>query len=161
MIFVQNNNLAYAIKQFEDIGEREAEKKVEIKKLTKTKKRPAQKSAWKLLFTVAYVCALCAALIYSKVELTEVNANLLELEDIMTEVESESVRLDLELQALISLKNVEDTAKNELGLSQTSQSQIEYISIKDENKAQIINEDTSYIEYIGQFFEGIKEYIAG
>ncbi len=158
---MQNDNLAYAIKRFEDIEETSNEKKVEIVKVAKAKKKPAQKSAWKLLMTMVYITALCSALIFAKVDLTEANAKVLDLVEEMREIESETVRLDLELQALISLKNVEEIAKNDIGLSETNQSQIEYISIKDENKVQIINDEKDYLEYISQFFGEVKEYIMG
>ncbi len=107
-----------------------------------------------------YVVALCIILIYGKVQLTDINHELQELKTEYTEVESERTRLDTELSSLVSLKSVEQRAK-ELGLTEVKQSQIDYIVVSENNTVEVAEESTSFMDKLTEWYHQIKEYILG
>lgn len=154
-----DSNLAYAIRSFED--EQQPVKQPEIKKVEKSKTVPKKKGSLKLVLGMFYALLLCSCLIYGKVQLTEANSILQDKTQELMEVESESTRLNLSLESVMSLKNIEEQAKTQIGLGEANHSQIEYIVSAHQNKAEVAEKDDGFTSMIGDFFQQIKEYIFG
>lgn len=158
-IMQKNSNLAYAVRNIEAQQPRR-EQESHIKQVQKTRARPQRKGIIKTSLCMLYVVALCVSLIYGKVKLTEENAYLQDLKAEYQEVDSESTRLDTELRGMISLKTIEEQAR-ELGLSEERPSQVQYIAVTHDNKAELPEEDDSVWAQITKLYRQIKEYILG
>ncbi len=151
----QGSNLAYQLpKQQEEI------RQPKIVKVPKAKPAAKAASPTKVLLFLMVIIGLAFSVMYSRAQLTEtttkVNAATQELE----ELKSETVRLKTELEARISLENVEEYATMELGLEKLEPSQIEYISLEETVPTQAAAaEDDSMWQKIKNFFVDMMEYI--
>lgn len=99
-------------------------------------------------------------LIVAKVQLTNANHKLQDAKATYVEVQSEQTRLNTELSGLVSLKSVEERAK-ELGLSEVKQSQIDYVVVSHDNKVEVADEENSLGDKLTNWYYQIKEYIFG
>lgn len=87
-------------------------------------------------------------------EITTANAQLATLE-------AENVRIRSELDAKVSLKNVEDYAENVLGMKKIDNSQIEYIQIQNSDIVSVPEKEDSIFAKVGGFIEKCLEYLKG
>lgn len=154
----KNSNLAYAVRNIESQQSRQQEP--HIKKVERPRSRPQKKGIVKTSLCMLYVVALCISLIYGKVRLTEENAIVEDLKTQYQEVDSENTRLDTQLREMVSLKTIEEQAKG-LGLSEERPSQVQYIAVTHENKAELPEESNTLWTKITKLYAQIKEYILG
>lgn len=87
-------------------------------------------------------------------EITAANAKL-------TTLEAENVRIRSELDAKVSLKNVEDYAENVLHMKKIDNSQIEYIQIQNSDIISVPEKEEGIFAKIGGFIEKCVEYLKG
>lgn len=153
----KNTNLAYAIRNFE---QNEAQRKPHIQKLEKTASVRKPKWIGRSAVCLFYVIALCAALIYGRVSLSEVNAELQEKQAEYKVLDSEYTRLSTAVNSVVSLSNIEEKAK-ELGMTELKPSQIEYIRLEREDKVELSEEKDTILTKLGGLFDKMKEYIFG
>lgn len=153
----KNTNLAYAIRAFE---QEEVQRQPQIRKVEKsaTVKRP--KGIVKTGLCMFYILALCSVLIYGRVQLTEANAQLQSKEAEYKILDSEYTRLSTELNSIVSLSNVEEKAI-ELGMTEPTPNQIEYIKLAREDKVELAQVDDGLWSKIGAWLNDVKEYIFG
>ena len=76
-------------------------------------------------------------------------------------LEAENVRMRSELDAKISLKNVEDYAENVLGMKKIDNSQIQYIRIQNSDVISFPDAEDNIWGKIVDFFEKCVEYLKG
>ena len=79
----------------------------------------------------------------------------------LTYVEAENVRLQTELESKISAKNVEDYAENVLGMKKIDSSQIKYIEIQTDDVVSIPEQNDGLVAKIKKFFDRCVEYFRG
>ena len=72
--------------------------------------------------------------------LNELTAEIGSLKSDLAEAESENTRLGLEIERGTNLSDVEEYAKNQLGMSKLDRSQTQYISLDDSDKV-VVKED--------------------
>lgn len=87
-------------------------------------------------------------------EITSANAQLATLE-------SENVRIRSELDAKVSLKNVEEYAENVLHMKKIDNSQIEYIKIQNSDIVSVPEKEDSMFARVGGFIDKCLEYLKG
>lgn len=87
-------------------------------------------------------------------EITSANAQLATLE-------AENVRIRSELDAKVSLKNVEDYAENVLHMKKIDNSQIEYIKIQNSDIVSVPEKEDSIFARAGSFIDKCLEYLKG
>ncbi|MBO4338836.1 MAG: hypothetical protein K5755_00260 [Clostridiales bacterium] len=78
--------------------------------------------------------AVLGMLIYMQAKLDNVNRQIARTEKTLEETRSETVRLQMELNSIISIDKVEDYAVNTLGMVKIESGQVEYIDLSGEDK---------------------------
>lgn len=150
------SSAAYDLSQFAP-AERERPR---VKVVTTKKKNSRNKKAFKVKF-VAYMVVLAvlmAGTVYSRFQLTEVKSSINTNTTALTALQSENAYLSYELESMVSLRNAEDYAENELGLVRVDSSQIEYVSLCGGNM--IETEEKTENPFVS-FFNLVIEFLFG
>lgn len=115
----------------------------------------------KIILGAAMVIAVCIIMIYSQVVLTELTSEVSFYENQITELNTEYVRLQSELEASTSIKTLEEAAESKLGLAKIDSSQVEYVSLTGSDEITIARTGGKYliVEYWNNFLEFIGEYL--
>lgn len=79
----------------------------------------------------------------------------------LTLMEAENVRLQSELESKMTAKNVEDYAENVLGMQKIDSTQIKYIKIQTNDVVNIPPAEESIAAKIKNFFKNCVEYFRG
>lgn len=88
----------------------------------------------KIIF-VAGICFLFLGLvIYSTLQLDEVNRDIASIDKSMSIAKSEQVRLDMELDSIVSLDKVESYAANTLGMTKVQDYQVVYVDLSSSDR---------------------------
>ena len=114
-----------------------------------------------IIFISVLAAALFGAVIYS---LDKRNTLYNQVSSLNTQLhlsEAENVRLQSELESVMSAKNVEDYAENVLGMRKIDSSQIEYIKIRTGDVVTIPEKKESVLTRVKNFFDECVEYFRG
>ena len=116
----------------------------------------------KAILLIVLLVTITSSMILSMVQLTELNDQINQASAELSTQQSESVRLNLELNTAMSMNNVEDYAEKTLGLVKMEPSQVEYITLTKGNAIEIPQEQNAgFFETIQQAFHNFLEYLAG
>ena len=135
-----NDSLAYDFELF--MPRTEQEKRAQIVKMPKRKvnkasQRAARKGVSRTV-SIVMVGTMLVAMICSgialRVEISEVNSQIVDAKNQLAALSGEETRIDMEIGRMMSYKNIEDAAKA-MGMKKMDKSQIVYIRVNDENKA--------------------------
>lgn len=117
------------------------------------------------VLTIILVSVLAAMLlgsvIYSFDRRNTVYNRVASMNNELTLMEAENVRLQSELESKMTAKNVEDYAENVLGMQKIDSSQIEYIKIQTDDVVSIPQPEESIGQKLKNFFERCVEYFRG
>lgn len=84
---------------------------------------------------VAAVCLLfLGVVIYSTLKLDEINRDIASIDKSMSIAKSEKVRLDMELDSIVSLDKVESYAVDTLGMSKVQDYQVVYVDLSSSDR---------------------------
>lgn len=84
---------------------------------------------------IAAICLLfLGAVIYSTLKLDEVNREIASIDKAMNIAQSEKVRLDMEIDSIISLDKVENYAVGTLGMSKVQDYQVVYVDLSSSDR---------------------------
>lgn len=147
-------NAAYDLTRFEarTAAQREAEQRPQIQKVKKTS-AASRVSPVKAIACMLLVIAVTSALLYTRVQLTECTQKVESANETYTSLEAEGTRMSLELEGKVSLKNAEDYASSELGMTKMDNKSVEYLRLTQENKIKVPNEPQKGLwESIQEFF---------
>ncbi len=100
------------------------------------------KKAMPTALTLVFALVIAAMLIFSifvRVELTEVNDKNLELSSELTSLNEENRRLRIEYEFAQNLDELEENAKNRLGMQSSLQRREQMIDTEPEDKAVVID----------------------
>lgn len=98
----------------------------------------ANKRAFRIL-AVASVCLFFLGLvIYSTLELDEINREIASIDKSMNIAQSEAVRLNMELDSIISIDKVEDYAANTLGMVKVQDYQVVYVDLSSSDRVLMV-----------------------
>lgn len=154
------DNLAYdnyRAQLDEAIEEQEREeRKISVKRV----QRPSG-SAARILFAATAVGMLLCGLIYGKFQ---TNRMYNEISDVNSEIEllkSENIRMQSELEGMMSMKNVEEYAESTLKLKKLDKSQIEYVQVQSASVVEIPEQEDNFFVKIRSKFRALAEYLKG
>ena len=91
------------------------------------------KRAIKIMFISIAILMFMAIAIYSRVQLDEINREIKSVEKKIELAESDSIKINNELNAIVSINNVEDYATNELGMVKVQDYQVVYVDLSAED----------------------------
>lgn len=152
-----NNNLAYNLDRYEDVTPEAVKTKIRVRR----RKNESVGSAPMIIVTAVLAAFLLGLVIYGKVEMASLHAEIAGANRTVDELKSENVRMQTEIEGRTSMKSVESYAENILGMHKLEKSQIEYISIDNGNMAEIPDEEESVFIRIKNAFNDFIEYIKG
>lgn len=139
-------------------------KKAELKVVKRKKSRGALAfvNLSTVLVFLAVVSCVCIML-YNHVVINEINGEIKSVENEITQLESEYVRLKSGLESNLSLRTVARQAEQELGLQRIDQYQVEYVIIYEEDTVEIIenNDPVGFSEKVETFAARIVKSIKG
>lgn len=115
----------------------------------------------KVIFASALAIVISVIMIYSQVVLTELTSEVSFYENQLTELNTEYVRLQGELEATTSIKTLEEAAETKLGLTKIDSSQVEYVSLTGMDEISVAHTGGKYLvkEYWNNFVEFIGAYL--
>ncbi len=155
--------VAYNLENFAAKTGAEQDKELKTRSLRIIKNRRTEKGVApvKIILTVAMVLAVCVVMIYSQVMLTELTSEVGFYENQLTELNTEYVRLQSELEASTSIKTLEEAAENKLGLTKIDGSQVEYVSLTGADEISVAHTGGKYLveQYWNEFVEFILAYL--
>mgnify|MGYP003378673356 CR=1 FL=1 len=102
-----------------------------------------KKNSFRLLDIVLVIAAigLMLGLVISSVQLNDITREIRICKEDIEELKSDEKKLEVEMEKKLNLRNIEETAKNELGLSKIEKSQIHYLSIVSDDKIELANKE--------------------
>ncbi len=104
------------------------------------------RKAIKVMCVSIAILMFMALAIYSRVQLDEVNREISAVEKKMELAESDTVRINNELNSIISINNVENYAANQLGMVKVQDYQVVYVDLSaDDYVAKANGKDTGVI----------------
>lgn len=113
-------------------------KVLEKPRLTAAQVRAQNALALSKLIKITVIAAIClfflGAVIYSTLKLDEVNREIASVDKAISIAQSEQVRLDMELNSIISLDNVESYAVDTLGMSKVQDYQVVYVDLSSSDR---------------------------
>lgn len=159
-----NSNLAYDLSLFEtdEEYERKKEKKREEKskiKITEKKAVARNGSVFATVVSVVACIAIAFAILHSKVELSDYTTMISEVKSELEAEQRENLRLNAELDSMVTLDNVENIASTELGLQKTQNSQIEFVALNTEQMTEVAETDVNIFVSIKEWFYDVLEYL--
>ena len=135
-----NDSLAYDFELFmpkTQHSQRAEIVKMPKKKVNKAVRRAARREVSKtasIIMVGLFLVSMILAGIAIRVEISEVNSQIIEAKHELAALSGEETRIDMEFEQMMSYKNIEDAAKA-LGMRKMDKSQIVYIRVNDTNKA--------------------------
>lgn len=157
------SEVAYNLEDFVAKTGVEQDKELRKRSLRIIKNRRAVKTVapLKIILCAAAVITVCIIMIYSQVILTELTSEVSFYENQITELNTEFVRLQSELEATTSIKTLEEAAESRLGLAKIDSGQIEYVSLTGADEITVSKTGGKYLlaEYWNRFVGFIGEYL--
>ena len=163
MAFLSSNN-AYDISVFEDenLENQDLHKKNKVVKIPKKKieqakrrKRNPLKLTVSFLFS-AVVVAVVGMIIYSQVQLTELNQKISEAQETLENSQSEYTHMQMNVDAKYTTSIIEEYAQDKLGMTKANSSQKEFVDLSSGDKAKIVEkEDKSIFDTIVDWISSI------
>ncbi len=92
------------------------------------------KKAIKISAVALTMVMLFAFMIFSRVQLDEINRNIAATEKQIEIVNSKNVELNMELNEMISIEKVEEYAVNNLGMVKVQDYQVVYVDLSDDDR---------------------------
>lgn len=114
------------------------QKKPDLRLVERTRQTAAQvrqqtaadtRRAVKVMFISIAILMFMAMAIYSRVQLDEINREIKNVEHQMELAQSDAIRINNELNSIVSINNVEEYAANELGMVKVQDYQVVYIDL--------------------------------
>lgn len=148
---------AYNLETFEN---REPRVRVKSKPVQKRKPKrinwaPVKKAAVAVVFL-----ALLFSVLYSNAQITQLTADIAVKQNELTNLKSEYDYLDTVMQANASVRTVEEYATTQLGLAKIDSNQVVYITLTNESRVEMVNNNNSVWGYVEQTFLTVMEYFA-
>ena len=124
-------NTAYDLSRFETT----VEPRIREIRNTDREIREAEDRKFRFRFAVLFIAVITLAVytVYSNMLLTKTKSQITRYTNELTELKSENVYLDYQIESMFSVENAEDYAVNELGLIKLSGAQVEYVNLENEN----------------------------
>ena len=109
----------------------------------------------KIMAVAVLIFAMGFSLLYSRVIITELNADINAAETRLDVLHAEQVRMQTELDGKMSLKAIEEAAISEYGMVKPDGSQVSYVQVTTENKLEGKAKEEGFFEKIYQFIRDL------
>lgn len=157
---MNRGNAAYDLSKYENAAPKLTDGEKSKIVVRRAKPKPTA-SAPKILITAVMAVLVLSLVVYPKVQQATVMSDINKLNDQVTILESENVRMQTAIESKSALKAVEDYAVDVLGMQKLDKSQIEYLSIENGNVIDIPEENENLFVKIKHSFEDFLEYLRG
>lgn len=160
-MYAYNSNAAYDFSQFE-VDENAARKpKPRTENPIRLHKTSAAKSGnwFKTVAVVAFAALIAFAFVNGKAIISELSIDISESNDILEEARSENVRLQSELDSMVTPSKVDEVAATALGLQKTTKNQVRYITVYDRTMVQAAKTDENVFASLKNWFDSAAEYL--
>ena len=97
------------------------------------------KQARKIFIISALVLAFMFVVIYSRVQLDEINREISSIEKSITLAQSDTIKLDNQLSSMVSINKVEEYAANVLGMVKVQDYQVVYVDLSADDSVVVAN----------------------
>ena len=155
--------VAYNLENFAAKTAEQHDKELKTRSLRIIKNRRKTKviAPVKVILASAMAIVISIVMIYSQVVLTELTSEVSFYENQLTELNTEYVRLQGELEATTSIKTLEEAAETKLGLAKIDSSQVEYVNLTGDDAISVARTGGKYLikQYWDNFVEFIAEYL--
>ena len=123
--------VAYNLENFaaKTAEQHDTELKTRSLRIIKNRRKTKVIAPVKVILASAMAIVISIVMIYSQVVLTELTSEVSFYENQLTELNTEYVRLQGELEATTSIKTLEEAAETKLGLAKIDSSQVEYVKL--------------------------------
>lgn len=108
----------------------------------------------KILFAATAIVAMISVMLYGRVQIAELGQQINSTSTRLAELNSEKVRMETELESLMSLKSVEEVSVGEYGMVKPDASQVTYLQVQ-QNRVETIEAEETLLDKIVGFFEKI------
>lgn len=162
--YIGGSSAAYDLDKFEN------KQRMRVKKPTllvakpngKAKAKRQAVTVIKMLAAVALTAVIIVTMLYSRALLTELNQKIATRGNVLAEEQSEGTRLSAELEAKVSLRNVEEYASRRLGMSAMDKTQVTYVDMSEGDKIELTSESPkkTLMDHIRLAIRNVQEYIA-
>lgn len=151
-----HGNTAYDLSRFEPKEERSHQPKRRRKPKYRLRQDLPRVIAMLMVMTVAI--GIFGYMLYSRVQIAELSNQISAAKSELSEAESEYDYLNMQVQSKTSLANVEEYARNELGMKKLDNYQVEYITIKDEAPAEVESEQDD--SFWGSIMRAVQDFLS-
>ncbi len=157
------DNAAYDLSNFDKKTAEETEKDIKVRTLRviKNKRRVRAVAPYKIILAVAAVLAVTTLMIYNRVTIMELNAEINDYKSRIVALDSEYVRLSAQIEAGGSMKSLEQSAADSLGLTKIDASQVEYVNLAGADKIEVarVGGGFTMAKWWEEFISFLEEYI--
>ncbi len=102
-----------------------------------------------LVIAIAFLLFM-SAMIYSRVQLDEINREISSVENKIELAQSDQIRLNNELNAMVSINNVEDFAANQLGMVKIQDYQVVYVDLSTQDSVVVVDGEQTGLNEQGE-----------
>lgn len=158
---VSKQSLAYDLTLFDESLEAP---KPELKEIPKPKKRLITPGVAVLnVFLCILVVSVLTVIMVGNARLNELTLEISSANKQLAALQDEEKKLNVELDRRIDLRNIEEYAKNNLGMQKLMKSQIIYVNLSGEDEAVIVDNGKSDVwdwvtSHVSGIFRSIQEY---
>ncbi len=158
MYAYNKSNVAYDLSRF-DVDERV--KKPKAAPHIKMHATSVAKSGnWFVtIVLVTFAAVVAFFFISSKAALSEVTTQISSKTTELQEAKSENVRLQAQLDNMVTLSKVEEMAISELGLRKTTKNQVRYIYVQDRTMVQVAEKEENVFASLKNWLDGVSDYL--
>lgn len=155
--------VAYNLENFaaKTAEQQDKELKTSSLRIIKNRRKAKTVAPVKIILASTIAIVISVIMIYSQAILTELTSEVSFYENKITELDTEYVRLQGELEAITSIKTLEEAAESKLGLSKIDSSQVEYVNLTGNDEISVAHTSGKYLikEKWESFINFIAEYL--
>jgi cell division protein FtsL len=151
--------MAYNFDLFDESAREEREPKIKRAARTARESVARRGNAFKILVLAGLAVLLPIYILASKVELSELTGKINTAQSELEQAQSENLRLQAELDNIVTLSRVEEFAQNELGMQRITTAQGTHISLNTGGTTEIAQDLDNPVTFISQWFSNVLEYL--
>ena len=146
-------NAAYDLSLFE---KKKKEQVIRLEPKKAPRPKPQRRfGAVRVMAVAVLVVGVLSLALFSRAQLTELSAAITTAEEEYNAAQSEAQRLQLQMDAGVTLKKVEEVAAAKLGLVKQGDYQVNYVTLTTGNAVEVTEEDNSILGQVVRFFTGL------
>lgn len=161
--YAGRGNAAYDLERFHSRSKRRRVPKLVVTKSPRSqiRARAQLSTAFRVAAVAMLMVGFIIAMLYSRAMLSELNGRISAAQGDLNKEVTETNRLATEVEAKLSLRNVEEYATQKLGMAVMDKSQYTYINLSEGDMAELTNESPkkSLLDEINLLLRDMKAYI--